>query len=184
MASANDRERIRLFVMDVDGVLTDGSIYVHDDGREFKRFHVYDGFALRLAEKAGLVTAIITGRRTDAVLHRASDLRIAHVYQHSKDKRADLRDLVEKTGIPLSQTAVIGDDWPDMGILAMAGHSFAPSTARPEVKKVVRQVLAMPGGQGCVREAIEVILKHNGVLEGLLASYHGDDVSQKKQPPV
>src|SRR6478609_5467467 len=103
--------------MDVDGVLTDGGIIFNDDGVESKRFNVLDGFAIKLAQKLGIHTAIITGRSSGVVAARAKDLTIPHVYQGSKDKLADLRALSAATGVPPERTAFIGDDWPDLTVM-------------------------------------------------------------------
>jgi 3-deoxy-D-manno-octulosonate 8-phosphate phosphatase (KDO 8-P phosphatase) len=161
---------VRLLALDVDGVLTDGGIYVDDDGRESKRFDVVDGFALRLWSKLGYASAIITGRGGGTVLHRAAYLGISHVATNVADKAAALIDLTKATGIEPANIAFLADDWPDL-ILRRVGYPMAVANARAEVKAVARHVTTAPGGRGAVREAIEHLLDKRGRLLEALALY-------------
>lgn len=162
---------IDLIVMDVDGVLTDGGIIVDDDGRETKRFDVTDGLAIVLCGKVGITTAIITGRTSKVVTHRAADLSIAHVYQGSKDKLADLRSLWKATGLLPERTAFIGDDWPDLTAMRAVSLAIAPANAAPEVKAVAHMVTTASGGRGAVRQALEHILRVSGRHQQALSLY-------------
>ena len=162
---------IRLLALDVDGVLTDGSIILDADGRELKRFCAADGVGLRTWTRLGLPAAVITGRTGDAVLHRMADLGIANVIQGSKDKAAALADLVATSGIPAAHIAFLGDDWPDLPILKRVGYPMAVANAESRVKKVAAYVTTRHGGDGAVREAIEHLLTAKGLIERALALY-------------
>ncbi len=171
MATKPDIPDIRLLALDVDGVLTDGGIYVDDDGRESKRYDVVDGFALRLWAKLGYASAIITGRGGGTVLHRAAYLGIAHVATNVADKGAALVELTKATGIEPANIAFLADDWPDLPILRRVGYPMAVANARPEVKAVARHVTTASGGHGAVREAIEHLLAGHGRMGEALALY-------------
>jgi len=162
MSVIEKASQIKMFIMDVDGVLTDGGIIVDSDGRETKIFNVYDGAGIELAHKAGLLTAIISGRYSAPVEHRAKELRINKVYQNAANKVEVYNKLIAKYGIIPEQTAYIGDDIFDIPLLKLVGLSFAPATGRQEVRDIVDFVTQSAGGKGAVREAIEVILKAQG----------------------
>ncbi len=170
-ASILPAANVALLCLDVDGVLTDGSIYIGPAGEETKRYHVTDGFALRLCAKAGLPVAVITGRTSSSLLHRLADLGIAHVIQGSKDKAASLRVITDRTGIQPEQICHIGDDWPDLPILHRVGFPVAVANAAPEVKAAAAYTTIQLGGHGAVREVVDLILKAKGVYETLLAEY-------------
>ncbi|MFH1096643.1 MAG: HAD hydrolase family protein [Candidatus Desantisbacteria bacterium] len=157
--------QIKMFIMDVDGVLTDGGIIVDSDGRETKIFNVYDGAGIELAHRVGLLTAIISGRYSAPVEHRAKELRINEVYQGVADKVVVYNQLLSKYSITPQQTAYIGDDIFDIPLLKQAGLSFSPATGRQEVMNIVDFVTQANGGKGAVREAIEIILKAQGKWE-------------------
>lgn len=162
-----------LLILDVDGVLTDGGIILDDDGRELKRFHVTDGFAMRLWDKLGLTIAIITGRSSGVVKHRMNDLKIPphNVFQGSPDKLVDLQAIWSATGYTPEQTAYVGDDWPDLQAMKAVAYPIAPSNARPEIKAIARYTTAAPGGQGAVREAIEHLLVKMNRMEEAVRLY-------------
>jgi 3-deoxy-D-manno-octulosonate 8-phosphate phosphatase (KDO 8-P phosphatase) len=171
-AAIDERARaIRLVVLDVDGVLTDGRIIYTDAGEEIKAFHVRDGHGLRMLQEAGLTVAIITGRRSLAVAHRAQNLGITHVYQGVRDKVAVLRQLQEELGLSPAATAVMGDDLVDLGMMAQAGLAAAVADAPPEVRQQAHWLSSLPGGQGAVRELAELLLKAQGHWDRLLARY-------------
>ena len=151
---------IEMIIFDVDGVLTDGSINIHDDGSETKRFNVRDGFGFAMALQAGLKIGIITGRVGDALKHRLDALGVDPklVIQGSRDKSASLDQLIEHTGISESHLAYVGDDCPDLGPISRVGCSMCPSDAEPEVIDSCDHVLARAGGRGAAREAIDLIL--------------------------
>ena len=156
-------EDILLLAMDVDGVLTDGAIYVDADGRELKRFHVRDGFALVSWHKAGFRSALISGRDCPAVACRARDLKIAHVMQGVRDKVASLRALEIDAGVPAARIAFLGDDLPDLAVMGAVGYPMAVADAEQKVRDAARFVTARAGGNGAVRDAIEHLLMARGV---------------------
>ena len=153
---------IKLIVLDVDGVMTDGSIYYDSEGREYKRFNVKDGFAIKYAAKQGITFAVITGRISSMVEKRCSELGIKYVFQNVEDKVKTCDELVEKLGITYQQVAYMGDDIPDLPLLKKVGFSGAPIDAVRKVKKEVDFVSVYPGGKGAVREFIERIIGEIG----------------------
>lgn len=150
---------IQLICLDVDGVLTDGGIYLDDQGVETKRFHVRDGLGLNIWKKLGGELAIITGRSGLAVRHRADELGIEHVFQGSTDKVADFGRLLNDLGLTASQAAMIGDDLPDLPVLRLCGYPMAVADAAREVREEADYITTRPGGLGAVREAVEHLLK-------------------------
>ena len=166
MSSAQpELKNIQLFAFDVDGVLTDGSINIHDDGSETKRFNVRDGYAFRLWLDADLPIAIITGRSGKALTHRLNALGVDEqlVIQGAKDKSHALDQLIERTGIDASQIAYMGDDWPDLPAIERVGFSVCPSDAEPEVQAACHLVTSKAGGHGAAREAIAHVLRAKGL---------------------
>lgn len=154
---------IRLLALDVDGVLTDGGIYVDDQGQETKRFHVRDGYAIKLWQSLGFKVAWITGRESESVARRARYLAIDHLQQGVSDKTRSLAELVAATGVPAEAVAFLGDDWPDLRIMQAVGYSMAVADAEPEVLAAARFVTRRNGGQGAVRDAIEHLLRAKGL---------------------
>jgi 3-deoxy-D-manno-octulosonate 8-phosphate phosphatase (KDO 8-P phosphatase) len=150
---------VRLLVLDVDGVLTDGRLFISAQGEEFKAFHVRDGAGLVAIRKAGIVVAIISGRSSGAVDRRAAELGIAIVRQGVADKGSELASLVEELGLRSNEVACIGDDTPDLPMLAMAGLAIALADAHPQVREVAHWVTSLPGGLGAVREACDLLLR-------------------------
>jgi 3-deoxy-D-manno-octulosonate 8-phosphate phosphatase (KDO 8-P phosphatase) len=151
--------RIRLLVLDVDGVLTDGVLVYGPSGEEIKRFHVRDGLAVQAARRAGIEVAVVSGRASAAVTRRMSELGIVEVHQGIADKAAELRALLGRLGITPEETAVMGDDLPDLPVMKIAGLALAPSDAAPEAKRAAAWVSRAPGGHGAVREAVEMLLR-------------------------
>lgn len=149
-------------LLDVDGVLTDGRLHYGPRGEELKVFHVRDGLALKLAQKAGIRVGLLSARRTEAVLHRATELGLDEVLLGQSDKDLAFRSFLEKHGTQASKVAYVGDDLPDLAVLRLCGLSFAPRDAAPEVLEVVDHVLEREGGQGAVREMVESLLKARG----------------------
>jgi len=168
-ASASAPGRMRLFVMDVDGTLTDGTITYAEDGSEWKSFHARDGMGVHLLSLAGILPAIVTGRSSTIVARRAQELGIQDVVQGSRDKAAAVRALRERLGCPASAVAYIGDDLSDLPAIREAGFSAAPSDAAPEVTKAVTYACRLPGGRGAVREAIEALLRRERLWNDVLA---------------
>jgi 3-deoxy-D-manno-octulosonate 8-phosphate phosphatase (KDO 8-P phosphatase) len=162
---------IRLLVLDVDGVLTDGSILIDADGRESKAFNSVDGHGIRLWRRAGLEVAFISGRAADAVNHRAKDLQVEYVFQDCHDKMPVLEKLLEQQGLSPQHVAVVGDDLPDLPMMRCAGFAAAVSNAVDEVKQHADYVATRSGGHGAVREVIEYILKNTGKWDQLMKRY-------------
>lgn len=150
--------RIRLFATDVDGVLTDGGMYLGNSGEELKRFHVHDGMGLKLLQQAGIITAIVTQERTKLVASRAAKLDIPEVHQGVTDKFNMVKKLAEKYHVSLNDVAYMGDDVNDMETLRHVGFSATPANGVRAVKAIVDYVCAMKGGDGAVREVIDLIL--------------------------
>ena len=149
--------RVQLLVLDVDGVLTDGRLYIADSGEAFKVFDVRDGSGLVALQRSGVVVAIISGRDSGAVTRRATELGIRHVRQGVGDKAAALRALNAELGIPAAHTAVLGDDTPDLPMLELAGLAIAVADAHASLLPVVHWVTTARGGRGAVREACDLI---------------------------
>lgn len=168
---AADPASITLLALDVDGVLTDGSILLDDNGMETKRFNVRDGFGLRLWARLGFRSAVITGRTGAALEHRAIELGLTDIIQGSTDKAASLEMLVERTGIPATSVAFLGDDWPDLPILRRVGYPMAVADADEEVLRIAAHVTKSPGGRGAVRDAVMHLIGCKGLMERALSFY-------------
>lgn len=160
--SSPDPPPIRLLVLDVDGVLTDGGIAIADSGAETKRFHVRDGCGLRVWRALGNEVAILTGRVGMSVRHRLEELGIRHLINGSVDKGGDLLRLCSSLGVDPSESAMLGDDLPDLPALRRCGYPMAVCDAAAEVVALARFVTTRPGGQGAVRDAIEHLLHRQG----------------------
>lgn len=151
--------KVRLLVLDVDGVLTDGTLVYGSSGEEVKRFHVRDGYALVVARRMGLAVAVISSRASAAVTRRLAELEIEEVHQGVRDKAARLAEIVARLGRARAEVAAMGDDLPDLPLLNAAGVALAPADAAPEVRRAAAWVSRQPGGRGAVREAVEMILR-------------------------
>ncbi len=156
---------VQLLALDVDGVLTDGSILIDDDGRETKRFNVKDGLAITTWLRLGLHVGVITRRAGQAVEHRMRELGVKRVVQGCKNKREAMTRLAEDCGVPLSAAAFIGDDWPDLPAMRVVGFPIVVADGAPELKAIARIVTVNRGGRGAVREAVEHLLVLNGMRE-------------------
>jgi len=157
---------IKLFVMDVDGTLTDGKLFIGPSGELFKGFHSQDGMGITLLHKAGIHTAIITGRQSEIVEARAAELGIKEVFQKIKDKKPVLEKLIADLGLAMEEVAYIGDDSNDLDCLFVAGKAFIPANAVDAVKGQGFIELSKCGGEGAVREAIDTILGLSDLQEG------------------
>lgn len=156
----NERaKKIELLILDVDGVLTDGRIIMNDLGQETKYFNVKDGHGLRLLLSAGIDVAIITGRESEVVKRRASDLGIEILLQGIKDKESACRNLIEEKGLESDQVCCMGDDLPDIPMFKCVGLPVAVADATRETRESAVYVTKSPGGSGAVREMCEIILK-------------------------
>ena len=165
-------KKIEVLVLDVDGVLTNGQIILDQKGNETKVFDVQDGFGIVLFKKCGYKTAIISARSAQAVAARAEDLKIDKVYQDAYPKVDALHQLLREFKVRADQVCFIGDDLPDLGVLRNVGFAVAVVNARDEVKRMAHYVTEHQGGQGAVREVIELILKTKGEWEKLLSSHN------------
>ncbi|MDR1276188.1 MAG: phenylphosphate carboxylase subunit delta [Candidatus Accumulibacter sp.] len=171
---ADPRERaarLRLMAFDVDGVLTDGSLYYGDGGAEIKAFSSIDGLGLNLLKKAGVELAIITGRSVPCVAERAKHLQIRHLHQGASDKLATLRALTDELGFSLGETGFMGDDVIDIRAMAACGFAATTADSRNRIKIHAHWVSRYPGGRGAVREVCDFILDAKGMLDAVLAPY-------------
>lgn len=156
---------VRLLILDVDGVLTDGSVLIDSRGEETKRFHVRDGTGISVWRRLGLEVAIVSGRNSPAVIHRARELDIRHVVQGAH-RKADALDAIRfATGVPPESAACVADDWPDLPLMRRVGYPIAVADAHPDVLALARYTTTRPGGHAAVREAIEHLLQARGILE-------------------
>lgn len=164
--------KISLLALDVDGVLTDGRIYYGNEGEELKAFNIKDGLGIKMLQRAGISVAIITGRQSNIVNRRASELGISHVIQGREDKHTALIELCERSGITLSECGYMGDDLPDLKAIVCAGLGLTVADASSAVADAADWRSALPGGHGAVREACEFILKARGQLATLEAQFN------------
>ena len=165
-------KNIKLLIFDVDGVLTDGGIYIGSEGELYKPFFCRDGLGITLAHKAGIKTAIITGRSSKQVAFRAGELHISEVFQGCPDKREAYRELKAKTGLSDEEIGYIGDDLIDLPILLQVGLPMAVNDAVAEVRQAALLTSGCPGGRGAVRELIEFILKAQGKWQALVQDFY------------
>ena len=155
-------QRIKLLLMDCDGVLTDGRLWLTSDGDEQKAFHARDGQGISLLHRAGLRTGIITGRTSSAVDRRARDLKMSYVRQYAKDKIKALEEILAEAGVTTDECAYIGDDVVDIPVMRRVGLAVAVSDAVEETKQAAQYITALKGGQGAVREVCDLVLKAQG----------------------
>jgi 3-deoxy-D-manno-octulosonate 8-phosphate phosphatase (KDO 8-P phosphatase) len=163
---------IKLAIFDVDGVLTDGRIYIGERGEEFKAFSTLDGHGLKSLQQVGMTPVVITGRDSPAVRRRVADLGLAHAVYGVKDKLAAAELMLLQFGISWGEVAVIGDDWPDLPLLARAGFGCAPPGAHIEVQAIADHVTRAAAGFGAAREFCDLLLMAAGHYERLLHSHH------------
>lgn len=153
---------LRLVLTDVDGVMTDGTVLLLPDGQEAKTFHIRDGLALVWARRAGLLTGILSGRSSEAVAHRAAELGMAIVRQGVPDKGLVFREILAEHHLAPYQVAYVGDDVNDLPVLREVGLSAAPADAVFEVRSEAFLITEARGGQGCLREFLEAVLRARG----------------------
>ncbi|MHC4561271.1 MAG: KdsC family phosphatase [Planctomycetota bacterium] len=173
--AAVDYERLELLVLDVDGVLTDGRIILDPDGRETKMFNVRDGSGLRHWKRSGRKLAIISGRGSPAIEHRARELDVDAVRLNAKTKLPVYRQVLAELGVSPEQTAVMGDDLTDLPMMRHCGLAIAPAGAAEEVVEAADLVTDLPGGAGCVREVTNLILRKAGDWSAIMARYLDDE---------
>ena len=159
---------LRAAIFDVDGVLTDGRIYLSAEGEEFKAFATLDGHGMKLLAQGGIVPIVITGRDSPAVRRRVADLGLPHAVYGARNKLAAAQPLLDQLGLRWDQVAVIGDDWPDLPLMVRAGFACAPAQAHAEVQAVAHHVTTAAGGHGAAREFCDLLLMAAGQYARLL----------------
>lgn len=158
-------KNIKLVIFDVDGVLTDGSIIIGDDGEEYKAFHSRDGHGMKLLQYTGVEIAIITGRTSKVVEYRMTSLGIKHLYQGQKVKLPAFEELIERLGLTAEQCAYVGDDWVDLSIMKRVGLAITVNDADDVMKEHAHWVTPANGGKGAARQVCELIMKGQGSLQ-------------------
>ena len=156
---------VSTFILDVDGVLTDGTVYVFDNGEQVRRMSIKDGFALQLAIKKGYRLLVISGGNSPAVVTRLKKLGITDIFMNVLDKRAMIVQYMQDHGLNTEQVLYMGDDIPDYVAMKVVGVPVAPADAAHEIRKVAVYIASAKGGKGCVREVVEKVLRLNGHWE-------------------
>ena len=167
-------KKIKLLILDVDGVMTDGGIIMDCEGRELKKFNVRDGHGIKILQRYGIKVAILTGRQSKVVEYRAKDLEIKDVYQGAFNKKEVFEKILKKHKLKARETAFMGDDIVDIPVLKRVGFSAAVADAMDVVKKPVDYITKKRGGKGAVREVCEMILKAQGKWQEVAAKYEFD----------
>lgn len=171
MTRKKNLAKIKILVLDVDGVLTDGTLIINADGTESKAFNALDGHGITMWKRAGLKTAFLSGRNSQSTEQRARQLGIDYVFQDSLDKLAVLKKLLKQAKVSADEVAYIGDDLPDLPAMRYVGFGAAVADAVEDVKNCADFVARRQGGKGAVREVIEYILKTTGRWDKLLEKY-------------
>lgn len=167
----NRAKNVKLVIFDVDGVLTDGSLFYGDDGQEYKAFHSRDGLGMKLLRKSGVEVGIITARTSEVVKHRMENLDIQHVYQGRLDKLPALQELLAKLGLSFGQTAYVGDDVVDLPVMRQVGLAIAVQDAHPLAKQHAHWQTPHRGGRGAARDVCELIMEAQNNLDTQLNSF-------------
>jgi 3-deoxy-D-manno-octulosonate 8-phosphate phosphatase (KDO 8-P phosphatase) len=153
---------ITTFIFDVDGVLTDGSVYVMDNGEQFRQFNIKDGYAIQLAVKTGYNVCAISGSRSKIAIHRLNTLGVTDIYIGAHTKTENFRSYLEEKHVTPSTVLYMGDDIPDLEVMKLAGLAVCPADAAEEIKAVSAYISPFEGGKGCARDVIEKVLKIQG----------------------
>lgn len=164
-------QRIKLVIFDVDGVLTDGSLFIGDQGEEYKAFNSRDGHGMKMLQSQGVTIGIITGRTSNVVRYRMESLGIEHVYQGQLQKLPAFEELIAKLGVEAKEVAYVGDDVVDLPIMTKVGLAIAVSDAHPLVIKHAHWQTPSNGGRGAGRDVCELIMEGHGVLDSTLGAY-------------
>ncbi len=164
-------KKIKLLLLDVDGVLTDGTLVYTGSNEESKSFHTQDGFGIRLLQKTGIDVGIITARKSLVVQRRATELKMGYIYQGVANKMTAFNEIMKTSGLKPFEVAYMGDDWLDLTILQHVGLAVAPANGVPEVREVAHYVTDMPGGHGAVRDCCNLIIEAKKLLKYLLQEY-------------
>ena len=163
--------RIRLGIFDVDGVLTDGSLFIGDDGQEYKAFNSRDGHGIKMLQKYGVIVGIITGRTSRVVEHRMENLGVTHVYQGKLEKLPAYEELIAELDISPEETAYVGDDVVDLPVMRRVGLAIAVQDAHPLVLKHSHWQTPCAGGRGAARDVCEMLMEAKGVLQDEMSRY-------------
>jgi len=181
-------KKIKILLMDVDGVLTDGKMYYLPGHKgemvEFKAFHSLDGIGLRLLNQFGVITGVITGRESPGTEERARTLGMSYAYQGFLSKLDPLREILKDTGLKEENMAYVGDDWTDIPVLKRSGLACAPANALPEVKSAAHFITKKEGGAGAVREVCDFILKSQGRWREIMRYVDTAHWPSPKKPPI
>lgn len=164
-------KKIKLLILDVDGVLTDGRLFFDNQGIEYKAFHAQDGHGIKLLRQTGVEVAVISGRKSNSVAIRMKNLGIEHVYQGHENKTAAFAEIIEKMAIAPEQAAHVGDDLLDLPIMRRVGLSIAVQDANPVVKNYADWCTTRGGGQGAVREVCDFIMQAQGHFDEIVNAY-------------
>ncbi|SJM92988.1 3-deoxy-D-manno-octulosonate 8-phosphate phosphatase [Crenothrix polyspora] len=164
-------KKLKLLILDVDGVLTDGRLFFDNQGNEYKCFHARDGHGIKLLRQTGVEVAVISGRKSNSVALRMQSLGIEHVYQGFENKIAAFDEIIEKTGIMPEQIAHVGDDLLDLPIMTRVGLAIAVNDANFAVKQRADWCTDLPGGLGAVREVCDFIMQAQGSFDDVLSQY-------------
>ena len=162
---------IKLLALDVDGVLTDGKIYLNNDSEEQKTFNIYDGFGIKLLQEHGIKVALITGRKSKVLTYRAKELKIRHVIQGREDKLTALQELLSDINYSIEETADMGDDFPDLKAITASKLGATTPIADPIIKKHADWISSKKGGEGAVRELADLILRGKEIRSDALKKY-------------
>ena len=164
---------IRIAFFDVDGVLTDGGLYFSDSGETLKRFNTLDGHGLKLLQRAGITPVVITGRDSKPLRVRLAALGITHAHFGTEDKRPAAEQTLQALGLGWREAAAMGDDWPDLAVMAQSRFACAPANAHAEVKAAAHHITGLAGGAGAAREFCDVLLVASGQYARLLEESTG-----------
>lgn len=160
----------KLLVLDVDGVLSDGYIYMGNDGEELKTFNTKDGYGIKAVISQGVEVAVITGRRSNIVEKRMTSLHCQHIIQGEENKAQALSSLMDSLGLKRDEVTSVGDDMPDIGLFELSGNRVAVKDAHPHIRNTATYVTSLDGGRGAVREVCDIILQAKGVLNDILGA--------------
>ncbi len=164
-------KKLKLLILDVDGVLTDGRLFFDDKGKEYKCFHARDGHGIKLLRQTGVEVAVISGRKSNSVALRMKSLGVEYVYQGHENKIAAFNEIIQSLSIQPEQAAHVGDDLLDLPIMKRVGLSIAVNDANEPVKEYADWCTKTPGGRGAVREICDFIMQSQGTFEGVLKSF-------------
>lgn len=164
-------KNIKLLLLDVDGVLTDGTLLYSGTAVESKSFNTQDGFGLRLLKEAGIATGVITARKSEVVQRRAEELKMTYIYQGAVHKNTAFNEILAQSGLKPFEIAYMGDDWLDLVILQQVGLAVSPANAMHEVQEAVHFITPRSGGHGAVRDLCDLLIEGQGLTTKLLQTY-------------